>query len=346
MVAYNDKGTSEDPYLIRTFETFPPRTPAGLVRRTSSFRILDIRNAGPPQDWDIPMVGRATTAAPGYFRHLTARIGDTTLRFKDGGFGCNNPSWEIYKDIKALLANGSKDMGPFISIGTGVSDVHLFPEKQGHLRHRWAEFTAVTSGLPTRTKGAHDSMEHAAYPDGQKKFHYSRFDGGSILGAVAMDEWRPNDRRGTAMFTGKHKHSGRETLKKIEDAIKLYLADKEVQEELDQCAKILVRRRRRQTRDQSKWDRFALASWYLCQHSKCTERRHDTLEKYKGHVRRCHHLEASQKQLDAEAQHARRCWLYRDNNFGTANDNGNEQVGHDGPERPALDPASTFGSEV
>ena len=92
---------------------------------------------------DIPLVGRATTAAPGYFRHLTTRIGGM-IRFKDGGFGCNNPSWEIYKDIKALLANGSKDMGPFISIGTGVSDVHLFPVKQGHLRHRLAELSAVT----------------------------------------------------------------------------------------------------------------------------------------------------------------------------------------------------------
>jgi hypothetical protein len=295
---------------------------------------------------DIPLVGRATTAAPGYFRHLTTTIGNTTLRFKDGGFGCNNPSWETYKDVKALLANGSKDMGPFISIGTGISDILLFPQKQGHLRHKWAEFRAATKGLPTRTKGAHDAMLHAAYPDSQKKFHYSRFDGGSVLGAIPMDEWVPNDRNGIAFFTGKHRHSGRDTLKKMEDAITLYLAEKEVQDELDECARVLVQRRRRQTRDESKWDRFASASWYICPYKKCIERRHDTLENYKGHVRRFHPHQANQKQLDSEAQHARRCWLYRETNNGITSDNSNTQVTHVDPHRPELNPASTFASEV
>jgi hypothetical protein len=344
VVAYNDKGTSEDPYLIRTFETFHPTTPAGLIRRTSSFKLLDIRNAGPAQDMEIPLVGRATTAAPGYFRHLTTRIGGTTLRFKDGGFGCNNPSWEIYKDIKALLANGSKDMGPFISIGTGVSDVHLFPEKQGHLRHRWAELSAVTRGLPTRTKGAHDAMLHAAYPDDHTKFQYSRFDGGYALGTVSMDEWVPNDRTGFALFMGKHKNSGRDIIKKIEEAIKLYLANQEVQDELNKCAKILIQRRRRQTRDQSKWDRFASASCYICPYKKCKERRHDTLELYKSHVRRNHPRDVNQKQLDAEAHHARRCWLYRDNNDRITNHISAANAGQDGPDAPGINPASTFGS--
>jgi hypothetical protein len=293
---------------------------------------------------DIPTVGRATTAAPGYFRHLTTKIGDTTLRFKDGGFGCNNPSWETYKDIKAILANGSKDMGPFISIGTGVSDVHLFPEKQGHLRHKWAEFRAVTKGLPTRTKGAHDAMTHAAYPDNQKKFQYSRFDGGNALGAIPMDEWKPSDRDGLALFTGKHRHSGRDTIQKIEDAITLYLGNEDVQYELNECAKILVRRRRLQTRDESKWDRFALASSYICPYKKCRERPHGTLELYKGHVRRNHPKDVNQKQLDAEAQYARRCWLYRDNNHGIANYQSTAEVGNDGPDALGINPASTFGS--
>jgi len=293
---------------------------------------------------DIPTVGRATTAAPGYFRHLTTRIGGTTLRFKDGGFGCNNPSWEIYKDIKAILANGSKDMGPFISIGTGVSDVHLFPKKQGHLRHKWAELRAVTKGLPTRTKGAHDAMWHAAYSDNQTKFQYSRFDGGSDLGAISMDEWKPNDRKGMALLTGKHKHSGRDTIKKIEDTIALYLAKKEVQDELEECAKILVRRRRLQTRNESRWDRFALASSYICPYKKCPERRHGNLDDFKAHVRRNHSKDVNQEQLDADAQLARRCWLYRDNGNRVTNHESNANVDHDGPEMPGINPASTFGS--
>jgi hypothetical protein len=298
VVAYNDKGTSDDPYLIRTFETYPPRGPGGPIKQA---RV--IRNAGPPQDIDIPLVGRATTSAPGYFRHLTARIGDTTFRFKDGGFGCNNPSWETYKDVAALLPNGGGDLGPFISIGTGNSDV---PH-----RSRLAELTAATKGLSSRTEGTHENMVAIAYRDGKERFHYSRFDGGYSLGAISIDEWEPNDLSGIGFFTGKHKHSGRDTLRKIEVAITQYLAQEEVQKELDQCAKILVQRRRRQTRDQSRWDRFASASFYICQYNKCKERRYNTLENYKRHVLQDHHQEASLKQLDKDAQLARRCWLYR-----------------------------------
>lgn len=306
---------------------------------------LDVRNPGPPQDMDIPLVGRATTAAPGYFRHLTTKIGDTILRFKDGGFGCNNPSWETYKDVLALVPNGSKDMGPFISIGTGISDVFLFPPKRSRLRHKIAEIRAATKGLPTRTKGAHENMISAAYRDDKERFHYSRFDGGRDLGAVAMDEWKPNDLTGIAFFTGKHKHSGRDTLRKIEVAITLYLAQEEVQRELDHCARVLVQRRRRQVRDQSRWDRFALASWYVCPYKRCNGREHNTLEDYKGHVRRHHPHEAAQEQFETEVQHARRCWLYReDKNNGMTNGNGAANVGCDGPDTLEVNPASTVGT--
>lgn len=344
-MAYNDKGTSDDPYLIRTFETYPARGPGAPIRRSSSMKSLDVRNAGPPQDMDIPLVGRATTAAPGYFRHLTTKIGDTTLRFKDGGFGCNNPSWETYKDVLALLVNGSKDMGPFVSVGTGISEVVLFPPpNQSRWRHKIAEFRAVTKGLPTRTKGTHESMIAAAYRDNRERFPYTRFDGGRDLGAIPMDEWKPNNRTGIAFFTGRHKHSGRDTLRKIEVAITLYLALDEVQRDLDRWARILVQRRRRQTRDQSRWDRFASASWYICSYNKCPKQRHDTLDDYRRHFLRFHPHEANRKQFDTEAQRARRCWLYRDKNSKVNNDNGTANVDYDGPDTPEVINASTFSS--
>lgn len=339
--AYNDYGASDAPYLIRTFETYPLGGPIG---RQSSTKSLEVRNAGPPQDLDIPSVGKATTAAPGYFRHLTTRIGNTTYRFKDGGFGCNNPSWETYTYVLALLTNGSKDMGPFVSIGTGVSHVDRLPSKQGRLRHKYAEFKAVTKGMPTMTQGAHENMERAANRDNKERFHYVRFDGVDCLGVIPMDEWKPNDRTGIALFTGKHKHSGRDTLRKIEDAVALYLAQEEVQQSLDRCAKILVQRRRRQTRDQSRWDRFAYASWCICLYDKCTERRHDTLENYRRHVLRIHPHVANRKQFDAETQNARRCWLYRDKNIRISNDNVTANDDYDGPDTPEVKPTSTFGS--
>jgi hypothetical protein len=339
------------PYLLRTFETFP----RGPIRRASSTRSFEVRNAGPPQNLDIPLVGRATTAAPGYFKPLETRIGNTAHRFKDGGFGCNNPSWETYRDVLALLPNGNRDMGPFISIGTGISHVARFSEKRGRFRDKIAEFKAVTKGMPTMTLEAHENMINAAYWDNKIRFHYSRFDGGDDLGTIKMDEWAPNDRTGIAFFTGKHKNSGKDTLKKIEAAIAVYINQEEVQQNLDHCARILVQRRRRQTRDQSRWDRFACASWYICPYDKCRERRHDTLENYRRHVIRFHPHEANRKQFDAEAQAARRCWLYRDNNNSAAtdyrdedntvsNDNVPTNEGHDGPDTPEVGTASTVAS--
>ena len=152
----------------------------------------------------------------------------------------------------------------------------------------------------------------------------------------------PNDRTGFALFTGKHKNSGRDT-RKDRGSHKAVLGKQKYKTNLNECAKILVQRRRRQTRDQSKWDRFASASCYICPYKKCKERRHDTLELYKSHVRRNHPHDVNQKQLDAEAQHARRCWLYRDNNNGitnyisTANATMMDQIAR-------INPASTFTS--
>ena len=342
MVAYSDQGATDAPYLLRTFETFPQGNP---IRRASSMKSFEVRNAGPPQDMDIPLVGRATTAAPGYFKHLTTKIGNKTYRFKDGGFGCNNPSWETYRDVLALLPNGSKDMGPFVSIGTGVSHVDRFSQKPGRFRHKLAELKAATKGMPTMTLQAHENMRTVANRDNKERFHYSRFDGGKALGAIQMDEWKPNDRTGISFFTGKHQYSGRDTIKKIEAAVKLYLAQEEVQQGLDRCAKILVQRRRLQTRDQSKWDRFACASCYICPYDKCGERRrHVTLEEYKGHVLRFHPNEANRKQFEADTRNARQCWLYRDKNYRVMSDDVTINYEDNGLEILEVKSATTFGS--
>jgi hypothetical protein len=159
-----------------------------------------------------------------------------------------------------------------------------------------------------------------------------------------MDEWKPNDRTGIAIFRGKHKHSGRDTLRKIEREVKLYLAEPDVQQELEDCARILVRRRRLQTRDQSKWDRFASASCYICPYDKCKERRHDTLENYKRHVLRDHHQEATPKQLEKEARLAKQCWLYRGNGGQSTGDTRATNEEQNSPDTLEPNAAATSGS--
>lgn len=49
--------------------------------------------------------------------------------FKDGGFGSNNPSEETYYEV-AGKHSGSKNMGPFISIGLDSVSLNMFPGKE------------------------------------------------------------------------------------------------------------------------------------------------------------------------------------------------------------------------
>lgn len=72
------------------------------------------------------------------------------VRFKDGGFGCNNPSEEAYHDIVHEHGGFSGAVGPFISIGTGETRLNLFARASGNLRNSLANFKAAKSILQER----------------------------------------------------------------------------------------------------------------------------------------------------------------------------------------------------
>ena len=55
-----------------------------------------------PDRWDnhpIHQVGRATSAAPFYFKAVNLDKDDPDLELIDGGFGANNPSEEAYREV-------------------------------------------------------------------------------------------------------------------------------------------------------------------------------------------------------------------------------------------------------
>ena len=199
-------------------------------------------------------------------------------------------------------------MDIFVSIGAEPNIYDRRYNEPGYIKRT----RDIVNGLPSRTVGASDSMLHSARDGGKIRFQYSRFAGRPRYtthsrsipqpAQAAMDEWKS----GTS--------SGSKTLQKIELAAAEYLAGDTVQLEIQEIAELLVCRRRLRTRDKSKWDRFASASWYTCPYNTCSERRHDTLEDYRSHFLQFHPHEANRTQFDAEAQHARRCWLYKDNN--------------------------------
>ena len=292
------------PYLLRTYGAeAPPLDPdrSGTGPPTR-------RNPGDASTLKIWQVARATSAAPGYFTPIKIETGNGSevIKFMDGGFGSNNPSVEAYRDV--VFKHGSMHMGPFISIGTGTTQVNRFGKGSNNLSAVLAILKAAFK-LPSRTTNAHENMVDRADEDGEERFPYFRFDGGSALGKVDLDEWETHR---LTRVTEKNGDPGSKTLEKIDAAVKLYLKNKEVQKNLAKCAKLLVDRRRLRARDASRWDRYASYSYYVCGVKGCSERRMNTAHDLKEHFRKDHKYELEDLVIDNNISQYRRVqWLYR-----------------------------------
>ena len=273
------------------------------------------RNLGGASNLAIWEVARATSAAPGYFPPIKIKTGNRSevIQFKDGGFGSNNPSEEAYRDI--IHKHGdSSHMGPFISIGTGITPLEMFSKRSDNLSTAWVNIkTAIR--LPSRTLNAHVNMDWLANLDDVERFPYFRFDGGLDLGEVGLGEWESHS---FTRITGKDGTSGRKTLKKIETAVAVYLQRRDVQKDLKECAELLVKRRRLRARNASDWDRYASYSHYECDVKGCQKRRVNTAHEFKEHLLRDHKLRLVDPIIDKKVSECRHVhWLYRSNNTRT-----------------------------
>ena len=297
------------PYLFRTYET-----PLGARDDVYEKFRSDPRHH--PSSIPLHKVARATAAAPAYFRpvrilpaHRGIRL--PAIRFKDGGFGCNNPSEEAFHDVREAHGGLTKNIGPFISIGTGVGKFKLFSNKQGNLRDVRANAMAALK-RPTLTTLTHKSMSYLAEFDKEEKFPYYRFDGGDVLGEIALDEWKSHSSRKDNGSRGK----GAKTLETIYKAIQTYLQLKSVQRDLKRAAKLLVQRRRLRAEDASRWERFATSSYYLCAgDGGCDKKvRFDTSEDFKEHLVSAHGgvgADTGTGTLEKKLEEGRRYgWLY------------------------------------
>ena len=306
VLAYADNVGADFPYRFRTYRTHAP-----LVRAKSSRRDGTIGAYGDAVALPIWQVARATSAAPTYFPPIEIPRGNErgSVTFKDGGFGSNNPSLVAYDDIIAKHGGKSQKMGPFLSIGTGIPPIELFPKKKGNFHNAMTNWKAARS-LPSRTVGADDRMEQNSMYDNEKRFPYFRFDGGERLGEIALDEWKGHR---FTWLTGKDKTPGCRTLEKMYVATAAYLAEPKVQQELTECARILVRRRHLRVRDSSEWDRYAAFSYYHCNVQGCDRPRSNKADDFREHLRKFHPKIAEQEM----EKRVRKCrgvyWKYRPN---------------------------------
>ncbi|MCJ1465973.1 hypothetical protein MMC07_004592 [Pseudocyphellaria aurata] len=295
--AYADHSGNDMPY---TFRTYLPSSRRGTNK-----------NYGGAPHLPIWQVARATSAAPGKFSPIEINKGSGSnprdrIRFKDGGFGTNNPTRAAYYDMVDKHGSKSK-IGLVISIGAGDTPLNYFASRKGNLSNAIANLKAAIK-LPSRTLGTHDEMLRLAKKDGEEEsFLYYRFGGGETLGELALDEWKSHH---FTKFTGDNDSPGCKTIEKIKHCTDNYLKQQEVQDDLDACAELLVRRRRLRTRDVSKWDRYASASYYECNLKGCEARRIHTIREYQEHIRSQHGIRVADSVFEKTMQSSRRCWMY------------------------------------
>jgi len=283
-------------FLFRTYNSFE------CTQEELEDGLLDTGSAAP---CTIVEVGRATSAAPKFFQpiKISLRQGEST-EFIDGGFGLNNPSHDIFKDIKKRKLNASNDViDIFASFGTGNSCRPL----SGSLSSSWRLLGELQKHT-TDVLRAHTAMENESGKDTQTpSFHYYRFDGGGGLGEMRLDHWSGRRRKQLRLRT---RPTGEETLVKMDKYVKEYLKSDKVKSELNDLAKNLVRRRRLRTRDRSAWDQYASASSYECSVEGC-ERNMQTIDLFLAHLGDAH-VELLEDARNEVIKGSRKCWTYKD----------------------------------
>ena len=192
VVSYQQQrsGKTEKPYLFRTYKNL--RKGADDQERKAD------RNPGPAHDLPIWQVARATSAAPTYFEEVKIE----GLKYLDGGFGANNPSVEIFREVRRMNNYNENCIGTMVSIGTGMSDRRRIEDNPKSSDGKRAKFRAGLGKFldyenfarkwATDSEKAHEDMLEQLRP--KKTFNYYRFNVEKGLECMKLDEWRERSR--------------------------------------------------------------------------------------------------------------------------------------------------------
>ena len=190
------------------------------------------QNAGGPEDYQIWQIGRATCAAPSYFKPTTIEIKRKKMSYIDGGYPNNNPSEEVYRSVKHLHNQDPLTVKVFVSIGTGT-----------HKMNR------ISSRVPPTSEETHQRLLDAT----RNLAEYFRLNVEHGLDKIEFDEWK-----------GK---KGDKTLQLIRTRTEEYLKSPDGEELIAVSARRLVEIRRDRSfwpRDLDLWERFCYGVEYVC----------------------------------------------------------------------------------
>ncbi|KAI4120770.1 MAG: hypothetical protein LQ338_006779 [Usnochroma carphineum] len=200
VVAYQEphSGGVGTPYLFRTYKNLHRS-------KDPQMKSLD-RNPGPAHDIPIWEVARATSAAPTYFK--PPKI--DSREYLDGGFGdTNNPSLEIYDEVRRMNNNSNKCISLVISVGTGKNKkMSRWPKTKNIFGAKILNYINFAKAWASQSETQHEKMlrEKAKF-----QFMYVRFNVEDGLDSMKLDEWKTSARAKVAVgkWVGKARKSRR-----------------------------------------------------------------------------------------------------------------------------------------
>lgn len=180
----------ETAYLFRTYKN--------LHRSKDPEKRCFDKNPGPAHDIPIWEVARATSAAPTYFK--APKIDNR--EYLDGGFGPNNPSLEIYEEVRTMNNQSNECVSIVLSIGTGKNNKLSRWTQTTVPGFRYINHYNFAKGWASQSEEQHGRMLKE-----QVKFNfvYKRLNVQEGLDKMKLDEWRTRARLriGLGQFIGK-----------------------------------------------------------------------------------------------------------------------------------------------
>jgi hypothetical protein len=223
------------------------------------------RNPGTGEEYTISEVITQASTPPPSVRPSKAH-GE---RFVDGSSWVNNPSWEVFNEIRMMQAS-SEDPDPegpfglFLSIGTGGV---RSPKSSAFWRLLSSSDKAKLKALSMQSAKVHREITYLT--EGDTTVQYVRLSVKTGLEGIGLD-WKPPSTR-------------QQTLAQIEEATRVYI--KEMSAKIRGCAVTLVRHRRQRALT-SLWENFALGIRYRCSLKDCRtpKIRHQTRDDLVKHL--------------------------------------------------------------
>ena len=174
------------PYLFRTYKNLH-------LSKNPRERTLD-RNPAMAHDIPIWQVARATSAAPTYFKPPNI----DGLEYLDGGFGnTNNPSVEIYNEVRTMNNNAKESASIVISVGTGKNNKISRFTKGNKPGSRFFNYLNFAKKWASESETQHEAMIRE-----QRKFGFMRYYRLNVeegLDEMKLDEWRTRGRARVAL---------------------------------------------------------------------------------------------------------------------------------------------------